>query len=302
MLYCKKLTKKCLNNIFKRADHWQLVLSHKRLLPDNFNNKILINAFFEPSTRTSLSFESAMYRMGGKVINFNKDSSSILKGESCEDTIKSLSNYGDIMVIRHPEKGFIEEMSNKLDIPVINGGDGDGEHPTQAILDLYTIQKRFDLNDRINILFIGDIKHSRTIHSLIELLTLYPRTKINIMPYNDKEPDQEILFKISLEHIQHSDDIIIRKEDCNFNEFDIIYVTRIQKERSHTIENQDVIIDNNFMTCLKPNAIVMHPLPRNAEISPEIDQDKRAVYFEQMKNGVFVRMAILDALLMGEEL
>lgn len=301
MLSCKKLTKRCVENIFKRADHWQLVLENKRLLPDNFNNKILVNAFFEPSTRTSLSFESAMYRMGGKVINFSKDGSSIAKGESHEDTIKSLSNYGDIMVIRHPEKGFVKEMSEKLNIPVINGGDGDGEHPTQALLDLYTIQKRFDLEEKTKILFIGDIKHSRTIHSLIDLLMWYPRTKINVLPYNNKEPDEKFVFNIGINHGQNLDDIIIRKEDCQFDDFDIIYSTRMQKERSNNGASEDIIINNNVMKDLKSNAIIMHPLPRNTEISPEVDTDKRAVYFEQMKNGVFVRMAILDALLMGEE-
>ena len=302
MLSCKNLTKRCVENIFKRADHWQLVLQNKRLLPDNFKNKILVNAFFEPSTRTSLSFESAMYRIGGKVINFSVDGSSIAKGETHEDTIKSLSNYGDVMVIRHPKKGFAKEMSEKLNIPIINGGDGDGEHPTQALLDLYTIQKRFNLEKRTRILFIGDIKHSRTIHSLIDLLMWYPRTKINIMPYKNKEPDEDFIYNICINHGQNLDDIIIRKEDCQFDSFDIIYSTRVQKERSKGSEREDIKIDNKLMKNLKSNAIIMHPFPRNTEISPEVDTDKRAVYFEQMKNGVFVRMAILDALLMGEEL
>ena len=230
MLSCKKLTKQGVS-VFKRADHWQLVLQNKRLLPDNFKNKILVNAFFEPSTRTSLSFESAMYRIGGKVNNFSVDGSSIAKGETQEDTIKSLSNYGDIMVIRHPKKGFVKEMSEKLNIPIINGGDGDGRHPTQALLDLYTIQKRFDLEEKTRILFIGDIKHSRTIHSLIDLLMWYPRTKINLMPYKNKEPDEEFIYNICYNHGQGIDDIIIRKDDCQFDDFDVIYSTRAQKRK-----------------------------------------------------------------------
>ena len=130
----------------------------------------------------------------------------------------------------------------------------------------------------------------------------YPRTKINLMPYKNKEPDEEFIYNICYNHGQGIDDIIIRKEDCQFDDFDVIYSTRAQKERSKSGEREDIIIDSKLMKDLKSNAIIMHPLPRNTEISPEVDTDKRAVYFEQMKNGVFVRMAILDALLMGEEL
>lgn len=269
--------------------------------PSSLEGSVLMNAFFEPSTRTSISFEAAMKKLGGDVINLNIGASSKHKGESDEDTIKSIENYGDMMVIRHPDKGFVENVCNYTNIPVISGGDGNGEHPTQALLDLYTIYKHskdFFINQTsfLKILIIGDIKHSRTVHSLVDILKHYPRVKITLLPYYDREPDSNFIYNISLQHNQHYDDIVQLKEDCDFSSYDVIYTTRLQRERENSSSNSsnDVVINKEFMNQLKEDAIVMHPLPRNQEINTEVDYDNRCVYFEQIKNGVYVRMAVLD--------
>lgn len=286
-----KLTTKIKNNQYNRL----------------LNNKILVNAFFEPSTRTSMSFESAMCRLGGKVINFNKDGSSLIKGESVNDTLKTLENYGDIIVIRHPDKDLIHNIynSNFLKIPIINGGNGAGEHPTQALLDLYTIYEKYDYDfskiDKIKILFIGDILKSRTVNSLVDLLHLFPKIKINILPYNElNNPTDDLLKDISNIHNQELNNIIIDSNNIKWEDYDVIYVTRMQKERydESDIKNENnLIINNSIVKQMKKSAMIMHPLPRNNEINPEIDSDDRVYYFKQMLNGVYIRMAIIDDLL-----
>ena len=281
----------------------------------NYNNKILVNAFFEPSTRTSLSFESAMYRLGGKVITFNKDVSSLKKGESIYDTLKTLENYGDIIAIRHPDKNLIDDVTNSdfLKIPIINGGNGSGEHPTQALLDLFTIYEKhdYDFNNikKLKILFIGDILDSRTVHSLINLLHLFPEINIHILPYNSKTTaSNELLISISQIHNQDINKIIIDENKIKWNEYDVFYCTRYQSERKFFYDqiddnsdnneiNQKIIINKNNVKKMKHDAMIMHPLPRNNEINPEVDNDKRIYYFKQMENGVYVRMAIISKLL-----
>ena len=265
-------------------------------------NKILINVFFESSTRTQMSFESAMLRSGGKVINFQKNMSSLNKGESYEDTIKTLSMYGDIMVIRHPEVGKVSLANSIVDIPIINGGDGNGEHPTQALIDLYTIYKKFNYNFIFKcILFVGDIKNSRTIHSLIKLINLYPNMKIYILPYEGLEPDNNFLENIAEIHNQNKDEIQININKIDYKMFDIIYVTRLQKERllekNNVVNNNQFILDNSIVSKLKEECIIMHPLPRNSEINPEIDDDERCVYFDQVKFGIEIRKVLIDLLL-----
>lgn len=240
---------------------------------------ILCNCFFEPSTRTSLSFHSAMLRMGGDVITFNKSSSSIQKGESDYDTLKTIEQYCDIIVIRHPSKEFIFNYASNCSKTIINGGNGDGEHPTQALLDLYTIKSNF-INEGIKILFVGDIKHSRTIHSLENLLSLYKNIDIDYFPYPSCE-------KESVNNITNYD---------NINKYDVVYMTRLQKER---FDNSNINIDNFILTKdivknMKEDAIILHPLPRNEELDVSVDDCKQAKYLdEQMKNGVLIRMAIL---------
>ena len=304
---CNNLTIEGINYILRRSEFFEKSDINPSFkypgydAPISLKGSVLMNAFFEPSTRTSLSFEAAMKKLGGDVINLNIGASSKHKGESDEDTIKSIENYGDIMVIRHPDKGFIEKVCNNTKIPVINGGDGNGENPTQALLDLYTIykhHKHFFINQIsfLNILIIGDIKHSRTIHSLIDILKHYPKIQIHLLPYCDREPDDTFIYNTSLQHNQIYDDIVKYREDCDFSSYDVIYTTRLQKERENMSSNNsnDIVIDKEFMSQLKEDAIVMHPLPRNYELNAEVDTDDRCIYFEQIKNGVYVRMTVLD--------
>ena len=294
LLSCQNLNSLDLKMIFLKTD---------KINQKNYSlcsNKILINVFFEPSTRTSLSFECAMKRLGGDVINFQKDTSSLKKGESYEDTIKTLSNYGDIMVLRHPEIGKVSLASKLINIPVINAGDGAGEHPTQAILDLYTIYKKFGDNfETKKILFVGDLKNSRTIHSLISLVNFYPEMKIYILPYPGLEPDEQLLEKISKIHQQQKDSIVFSVDNIDYSLFDIVYITRLQKERLKQGEEGicHFKMTNELANTMKEDAIIMHPLPRNREIDPEVDNNHRCYYFKQMKYGVDIRMAIILSLI-----
>lgn len=310
MISTKNMTIENVNNIFINASNMKNKINNNNDI--GLNNKILINAFFEPSTRTSLSFESAMYRLGGKVINFNKDISSLKKGESINDTLKTLENYGDLIVIRHPDKNVIHDVidNNLLNIPIINGGNGAGEHPTQALLDLYTIYEKYDYSfdniKKLKILFIGDILDSRTVHSLIDLLHLFPSIEINILPFNDEtSASNELLKNISKNHNQNINDIIINRRNINWKKYDVFYVTRYQKERKFFYDQIDdnnnldsnIIINNYNIQNMKKDAMIMHPLPRNEEINSEVDNDERVYYFKQMKNGVYIRMAIIYSLL-----
>lgn len=307
MISTKNMTLNFINNIFSIT----LSMKNNKFIK-SYDNKILVNAFFEPSTRTSLSFESAMYRLGGKVINFNKDVSSLKKGESTNDTLKTLENYGDLMVIRHPDKDIIHNIVDKnlLSIPVINGGNGAGEHPTQALLDLFTIYEKYDYCydsiKKLKILFIGDILDSRTVNSLIELLHLFPTIKINILPFNDEtSASNELLKNISKIHNQDINDIILDRRNISWKNYDVFYVTRYQKERKFFYDQIDdnnnldsnIIINNYNIQNMKKDAMIMHPLPRNEEINSEVDNNERVYYFKQMNNGVYVRMAIISHLL-----
>ena len=284
-----KLNVNEIEELFKLAD-----LSDRLSL----RGKILLNVFFESSTRTSLSFESAMKRLDGEVITFNKDVSSINKGESFLDTIKTLSLYGDLMVLRHSEKGIVDYAQKYVNIPIINGGDGSGHHPTQALIDLYTIHKqfiyKFENQLPINILMVGDIKHSRTIHSLIELLHYYSHVKIYLLPYSQREPESSLITKISEVHEQDISSIVVNEESCNLEQFDVVYMTRLQKEREDNTLTKEFVIDKSTIKKLNQNAIIMHPLPRNEEISPDVDYDPRCVYFNQVKDGIYIRMALIQ--------
>lgn len=243
--------------------------------------------FFEPSTRTCLSFESAIHRLGGKIIKYNSEYSSEKKGESLEDTIKTLNHYVDVFIIRHPEKNIISKIKTYTNKPIINAGDGDGEHPTQALLDLFTIQEYYT-NLPEKIAFTGDIKHSRTIHSLVYLLK---KIKNDIHFYfvsqPELQPEPELLNEINYEIVSDINDII--------NVIDVLYVTRQQKERfaEKNLNVKNIIINSDLISKSKENLIIMHPLPRNEELSTDLDNNPKSKYFQQVENGVFVRMAIL---------
>jgi len=282
---------------------------------NNLKNKTLINIFFEPSTRTSSSFQSAMIKLGGNVINITEKYSSVEKGESLEDTIKTVSYYGDAIVLRHPQKGSAQIAANVASIPLINAGDGNGEHPTQALLDIFTIKTelmKFDLDisslhreKNILVTFVGDLKNSRTIHSLIHVLCLFPKISFYFISPKSLEMPEEIIYKLTANQIQFKEGETLEKALTNT---DVLYVTRIQKERFETLQeynaimlDNNYIIDNDILQYAKENMIIMHPLPRLNEITLEVDNDPRAVYFEQVKNGIYMRMAILDSILNNTE-
>jgi aspartate carbamoyltransferase len=275
---------------------------------DRLKNKTLVSIFYEPSTRTCCSFQAAMLKLGGNNIVVNELCSSTKKGESLEDTIRSLNYYGDAIVVRHPLKNSSHRCANVSSVPIINAGDGNGEHPTQALLDVYTIlselgHRNFDLNGKINVTFLGDLQNSRTIHSLIKLLSLFKNVNfIYICPPGFDMP-QDIVDFVASKNISQIQNMIL--EDA-VKITDVLYVTRIQSERinpydddmRHNLLKNKYCVDKRIMELAKSDMIVMHPLPRNDEMSTEIDEDPRSVYFKQMQNGVYMRMAILDKLLL----
>jgi len=268
-----------------------------------FPTKTLITMFYEPSTRTNCSFQAAAIKLGCKVIALTGQDSSSKKGESLEDTIRTLQYYGDAIVLRHPEKGSAERAAAVSNIPIINGGDGNGEHPTQALLDIFTIyselfQRGIDLfagDDRapITVTFVGDLKNSRTVHSLIRLLVHFSSIRFAFVSPESLEMPEEISRNIVGQKMPSIQEAIYNT--------DVLYMTRIQKERFATEDEYKAIMSNMELYCLTPEImqsaketmILMHPLPRLQEIPPEIDDDPRAVYFKQVENGVYMRMAIL---------
>ncbi len=258
--------------------------------------KILGNLFFEPSTRTRMSFEVAMKRLGGEVLNMTaQEASSIAKGETLADTIRVVSGYCDAIIIRHPLEGAARFAAENSTVPVINAGDGAGQHPTQTLLDLYTIKKECGKLDGISIALVGDLKYSRTIHSLIRALTLFETTIYLV------SPDALALPEDMLEEIEG--DISRAELDDIIADVDVLYVTRIQKERFPDEEEYRKVAGSYRITLesierAKDSMIIMHPLPRVDEIDSSVDATKHAKYFQQAFYGVPVRMAILSEVML----
>ena len=273
-------------------------VAKSREISEELKGKILGLMFFEPSTRTKLSFETSMKRLGGECIGFeNSGSSSVSKGESIADTAKMFEGYSDALVIRHELEGVSKFISDIVDVPVINAGDGAGQHPTQTLLDLYTIKKEFGEIDNLKIALIGDLKFGRTVHSLSNALGLYKNVTIYLVsPPELKMPD-EILHDVNKTNITLKEASSIEEIIDNV---DVLYVTRIQKERFGDIEEylkiKGAYIVNKKMLEGK-NVIVMHPLPRIDEIDGDVDNTKYNKYFTQAANAVPVRMAILKTLI-----
>ena len=263
--------------------------------------KILASLFFEPSTRTRLSFESAMSRLGGMVVGFaDPTATSEKKGEVLADTIRTIDGYVDIMVIRHPQEGSAKVAADYADVPVMNGGDGGHHHPTQTILDLFTIKEEKGRIDNLSIGFCGDLKYGRTVHSLAYALAKYKDVKVTCIAPKALEMPRYIINHLKMNGVH-----VIEKESIEetIEDLDVLYATRIQKERfGSEKEYMDVrgsyYIDENIMSKAKKDMILMHPLPRVDEIRYEIDDDKRTVYFKQAHYGVPTRMALI-ALLLG---
>lgn len=288
----RQFDKVTLDNIFRLTDQIKKGQYNKKAL----DSKIMATLFYEPSTRTRFSFESAMLRLGGHVISTENASefSSAIKGESLADTIRIVNFYADIIVLRHPKKGVANLASKYSSVSIINAGDGESEHPTQALLDLYTIFSKFK-NPFINFVMIGDLKYGRTIHSLTYLLTLYKIKKIYFIS------PKSLAIPLDLRrHLKKNKVLFEETEDLagSLKNADVIYQTRIQKERFKKISEYQkyfgkFIINKNNLKLLKKEAIIMHPLPRVNEITADVDSDKRAIYFEQAQNGLFIRMALL---------
>ena len=263
--------------------------------------KKLATCFYEPSTRTRLSFEAAMLNLGGSVLGFSSaDSSSAAKGESVSDTIRVISCYADICAMRHPKEGAPLVASEKSAIPVINAGDGGHQHPTQTLTDLLTIHSLKGHLDNLTIGLCGDLKFGRTVHSLIHALIRYPNVKfVLISPEELRVPSYIREDVLAQNNVPFKD--VVRLEDA-LPELDILYMTRVQKERFFNEEDyirmkDFYILDKAKMELAPKDMLVLHPLPRVNEISTEVDDDPRAVYFKQVQYGVYVRMALILTLL-----
>jgi len=263
-----------------------------------FSNKILTTLFFEASTRTRLSFEAAMHRLGGRVIGTENAAqfSSAIKGETLEDTIRIVSGYSDLVVMRHTEIGAAQLAATVATVPVINAGDGAGEHPTQALLDLYSIQKELGRIDGIRIAMIGDLANGRTVHSLSYMLANYKNVHIDyVAPDNVRIPIE--VKRYLVEHgVSFEESTDLRKAAA---EADVVYQTRIQKERFLSLEEYEkasgkYVIDAPLLDVMRRDAIILHPLPRAGEIETRVDRDPRAAYFRQAQNGLYLRMALIE--------
>jgi len=286
---------------FQKSDLEQIIdfshdiENHPEKYQDLLKGKILSTLFYEASTRTRISFEAAMIKLGGSVISNPGmvQFSSVSKGETLKDTAKVIGSYCDIMAIRHPEKGSVEEFSKGSDIPTINAGDGIAEHPTQALLDMYTIEKSLGRINNFKIAFVGDLKYGRTVHSLVRLLRRFDNIEFVFV-----SPEQlKIPHKIA-KKTNHRNTFCMND---GIQDVDIIYMTRIQKERFKNKKEYKKFVGvyhlNKTILDTLGDVKVMHPLPRVDELSTDLDNDPRSIYFDQVKNGLYVRMVIISLLL-----
>ncbi len=261
--------------------------------------KVVATLFFEPSTRTRLSFESAVNRLGGRIIGFtDASSSSVKKGESLKDTILTVCSYADLIIMRNPLEGSARYASEVASVPIINAGDGANQHPTQCLLDLYSIQKTQGTLENLKIAMVGDLKYGRTVHSLLMAMSHFNPTFTFIAPDELKMPDEYkmLLDKKGIAYEEHTD-LAENIKDC-----DIIYMTRVQRERfADPLEYEKVknvyILNNKMLDGTKNNLKVLHPLPRVNEISTDVDTNSKAYYFPQALNGVYTRQAIMAKIL-----
>ena len=257
--------------------------------------RLLATLFYEPSTRTRLSFEAAMHRLGGQVLSAENagKTSSAAKGESLEDAVRVISGYADAIVLRHPEVGAADRAAGAADVPLINAGDGPGHHPTQALLDLYTIKKELGRLDHLRIGLAGDLRHGRTVRSLAILLSRFPGNELVLISSDGLRMAEDVLAALPRPVIETSELMAAAAG------LDVLYQTRVQAERFESRDEYEryskvSVVTAEVMRRLPEHAILMHPLPRQAEIDPEVDVDPRAAYFRQARNGVWARMAVLD--------
>jgi len=298
ILSVKQFTLEDLDYIFEVAHEMQGMVSRVGTF-DLLKGKILANIFYEPSTRTSASFNAAMERLGGSVVAINEvHYSSVSKGESLPDTIRTLECYSDVIVLRHPEVGASALAAEVARKPVINAGDGVGEHPTQALLDLFTIREELGHPDGLTVTMLGDLRYGRTVHSLARLLANFEVTINYVSPEILAMPG-EVVDEVAARGITQTAHTSL---DPVLADTDVLYVTRVQKERFEDPDAYESVkgaytIDTVTMASAKERMIVMHPLPRVGEIHPDVDADPRAAYFRQMEYGLYVRMALLTMVL-----
>ncbi|OGZ00038.1 MAG: aspartate carbamoyltransferase [Candidatus Liptonbacteria bacterium RIFCSPLOWO2_01_FULL_45_15] len=291
----QQFDRKTIESIFRTADN----LSKSKNL--QLRGKIMASLFYEPSTRTRFSFESAMLKLGGGVITTENagEFSSAAKGETLEDSIRVINQYADVIVLRHPEKGASARAAAVSDIPVLNAGDGSGQHPTQALLDIYTIKKEIGRIDGVSIAFVGDLKHGRTVRSLSYLLGKYKNVRVFFISPKGLRIGDDIKEYISKQKISYEE---TETWDKALPRVDVLYQTRIQEERFKNPSEYKkykgaYVLTMKEVNKMKNGAIVMHPLPRVDEIATEVDRSEKAVYFKQAKYGLLIRMALLKEIL-----
>ena len=301
LLSAQQFSPERLEELFVDADRMQADDKARRLFPV-LRGRLLATLFYEPSTRTRLSFEAAMQKLGGSVLSVEnaRDSSSAVKGESIADTIRVVSGYADAIAIRHFEEGTAAAAAASSPVPVINAGDGIGEHPTQALADGYTIRRELGRLNHLRVALVGDLLYGRTIHSLLPLLAMYPGQEIVLVsPPSLRLPAHyvEALTGKGV-NLRETDAL-----DSAVEGADVVYVTRVQGERFPSAQEYEAVKNAyvlNVTTAerLKTGAVIMHALPRLNEIAPEVDLDPRAAYFRQARNGMYVRMALLAAMIL----
>lgn len=305
VIEAQQFDRQVLNEIFEVAQEMEAVERGSH----GFRSRVLegylmATLFYEPSTRTRLSFEAAMRRLGGEVLTTEnaREFSSAAKGETLEDTIRTVEGYSDIIVLRHFESGAARRAAATAEIPVINAGDGPGQHPTQALLDVYTIKREIGRLDGIKLGLVGDLANGRTVRSLAYLIAKYQNIKIYFVSPDVVKMKDDIKEYLTSQGVEweESSDLLEVASRC-----DVIYQTRIQKERfGERIDHYEAargkyIVDKKVLGVLPRHAVIMHPLPRLDEITVDVDSDPRAAYFRQAKNGLYIRMALLKLLLVG---
>ncbi len=295
IIEAQQFTVPLLMDLFDRTRLMERIVARGGTL--DYQNRILAALFYQPSTRTRFSFESAMYRLGGRVLSTEhaRVFSSEIEGEQVEDSIRVIGNYADVIVIRHPEEGGAQRAAQVSPVPVISAGDGNGgQHPTQALLDLYTIYRERPLNG-LTIAFIGELDRARTARSLAYLLAKFDRMKIFFVSPPELQVKPDILEYLERHGVQYE---LETNVEAVAGEADVIYQTRIRPERLTGIQDpRQYAIDSGILRRMKGNAMILHPLPRTVELDKSVDDDPRALYFRQAINGLYVRMALLTMLL-----
>jgi aspartate carbamoyltransferase catalytic subunit len=297
----QQFSRELLEEIFVRTHQMQGVVAAGG--SQALAGRLMASLFYEPSTRTRLSFEGAMLRLGGQVISTENASefSSVSKGEALEDTVRVVAGYADVIVLRHYEEGASQRAAAISPVPIINAGDGPGQHPTQALLDLFTIRDELGRIDGITVALVGDLAHGRTVRSLCYLLSRFQDVRLLFVAPPEVGMGDDIKAYLRQHAVPYEDEPNLARAAA---QADVIYQTRIQQERFPSeADYQRVrgiyVLDARILDRLRRDAIIMHPLPRVEEIAMEVDADPRAAYFRQARNGLFVRMALLDLLLAG---